>query len=64
MTKLEFDKIINRLNSISYDCPEITDEMAYDIAESTLKSNPGLTEFIQKYVGATDVVGWLMQEVN
>jgi len=38
--------------------------MAYDIAESTIQSNPGLAEFIQQYTGATDVVGWLMQEVK
>mgnify|MGYP001333299332 CR=1 FL=1 len=64
MTKLEFNKIINRLNNISYDCPDVTDEMAYDIAESTIKDNPELAEFIQQYIGATDVVGWLMQEVQ
>ena len=64
MTKETFTQILRRLNNISYDCPEITDEMAYDIAESTIQSNPGLAEFIQQYTGATDVVGWLMQEVN
>lgn len=64
MTKETFTQIIRRLNNISCDCPEITDEMAYDIAESTLQSNPGLSEFIQQYTGATDTVGWLMQEVQ
>lgn len=64
MTKENFIQIITRLNNISYDCPEITDEMAHDIAESTIQSNPGLAEFIQQYTGATDIVGWLMQEVQ
>lgn len=64
MTKETFVKILRNLNNISEDCPEITDEMAYDIAESTLQLNPGLAEFIQQYTGATDAVGWLMQEVQ
>jgi len=64
MTKETFTQILRNLNNISEDCPEITDEMAYDIAESTIQSNPGLVEFIQQYTGATDVVGWLMQEVQ
>ncbi len=64
MTKETFTKILRNLNNISEDCPEITDEMAYDIAESTIQSNPGLAEFIQQYTGATDIVGWLMQEVQ
>jgi len=64
MTKETFTQILINLNNISKDCPEITDEMAYDIAESTLQSNPGLTEFIRQHTGATDVAGWLMQEVQ
>jgi len=64
MTKETFTQILRRLNNISCDCPEITDEMAYDIAESTIQSNPGLEEFIRQYMGATDVAGWLMQEVQ
>ena len=64
MNKENFIQILERLNSISEDCPEITDEMAYDIAKSTIQSNPGLAEFIQQYAGATDVTGWLMQEVQ
>ena len=64
MTKETFTQILRNLNNISEDCSEITDEMAYDIAESTIQSNPGLAEFIQEYTGATDVVGWLMQEVQ
>ena len=64
MTKENFTQILRNLNNISEDCPEITDEMAYDIAKSTIQSNPGLAEFIQRYTGATDIVGWLMQEVQ
>lgn len=64
MTKETFIQILQGLNNISVDCPEITDEMAYDIAKSTIQSNTGLAEFIQHYTGATDVVGWLMQEVQ
>jgi len=64
MTKEKFNEIITSLNNVSEDCPEITDEMAYDIACETILSNPGLEAFIKKHERVTDAVGWLMQEVN
>lgn len=64
MKELEFKKIINELNNISEDCPDITDEMAFDIAKSTLAFNTGLKEYIQNNLRVHDVAGWLMQEVQ
>ena len=67
MEKSEFDKIIKETNELHWDFEEdgveLDDEMAFDIANNIIRENPGLKEYIQKNIGASDYVGWLMQEI-
>ena len=64
MTKAQFNKIMEGVRSIELDMPDgITDEMAFDIAESILHNHDGLEAYIKKATGASDVTGWLMDEI-
>tara|TARA_R110002153_G_scaffold36023_6_gene106850 strand:+ start:8890 stop:9099 length:210 start_codon:yes stop_codon:yes gene_type:complete len=69
MTKRRFDKIMEKVKTIeddfSADGVELTDEMAFNMAESILedKANKGLKEYIQTKIGASDYVGWLTSEI-
>ena len=62
MTKAQFAKIMKEVKLISQDGP-MDDEAAYDTAAFILMDNPGLKEYIQKKVGASDAQGWLMCEI-
>ncbi len=64
MNTQEFKAIMQMVRMIKDDCPDgITDEMAYDMALGILSDNPKLEAYIQSNFGATDAVGWLMQEI-
>jgi len=41
----------------------IPDEQAFDMAQDILSEHKGLKEYINKNIGASDAVGWLMQEI-
>ena len=62
MTKSQFNKIMKEVRSISQDGP-LDDEAAFDTAAWILMDNPGLKEYIQKHVGASDAAGWLACEI-
>jgi hypothetical protein len=64
MTHQQFQDILKVVQSLHLDFEDgIDDEQAYDMALSILNDNPGLKEFINKNVGASDAVGWLMCEM-
>jgi len=64
MTQSQFQDILKVVQTLHYDFEEgISDEQAYDMALIILNDNPGLKEFINKNVGASDAVGWLMCEM-
>jgi len=64
MTQSQFQDILKVVQSLHLDFEDgIDDEQAYDMALSILNDNPGLKEFINKNVGASDAVGWLMCEM-
>tara|TARA_B100000683_G_scaffold239955_1_gene246780 strand:- start:258 stop:446 length:189 start_codon:yes stop_codon:yes gene_type:complete len=62
MTKSQFNKIMKEVRSIRLNGP-VCDEAAFDMADTFLLFNPGLKEFIQKYIGAEDAQGWLANEI-
>ena len=64
MTQSQFQEILRTVQSLHLDFEEgISDEQAYDMANFILDDNPGLKEFINENVGASDAVGWLMCEM-
>ena len=64
MTQQQFNEILGRVHTLHYDFEEgISDEQAYDIALFILDDNPGLKEYINEKIGASDAVGWLMCEM-
>jgi hypothetical protein len=64
MTQQQFNEILGRVHTLHYDFEEgISDEQAFDIAQFILDDNPGLEEFINQKIGASDAVGWLMCEM-
>lgn len=64
MERQEFEAIMQMVRIIKEDFPDgITDEMAYDMALDILSDNRKLETYIQSNFGATDAVGWLMQEI-
>ena len=64
MTHQQFQDILKVVQSLHLDFEDgIDDEQAYDMALIILNDNPGLKEFINKNVGASDAVGWLMCEM-
>ena len=64
MTHSQFNEILRRVHTLHYDFEEgISDEQAYDMALFILDDNPGLKEYINESVGASDAVGWLMCEM-
>ena len=64
MTQSQFQEILRRVHSLHLDFEDgINDEQAFDMANFILDDNPGLKEFINENVGASDAVGWLMCEM-
>ena len=64
MSRSQFLEILKRVQSLHTDFEEgISDEQACDMALFILDDNPGLKEYIQNNVGASDAVGWLMCEI-
>ena len=64
MTHSQFQDILKTVQSLHLDFEEgISDEQAFDMANFILDDNPGLKEFIQNNIGASDAVGWLMCEM-
>lgn len=64
MSRQEFNEIIKRVQNLHTDFENgISDEQAYDMALFILDDNPGLKEYINKNMGATDAIGWLMHEI-
>ena len=64
MTHSQFNDILAMVRSLHLDFEDgISDEAAYDMAVSIINDHKGLKEFINKNVGASDAVGWLMCEM-
>ena len=64
MTHQEFTNIIKMVRELHLDFEDgINDEIAYDMAVSIIADNPGLKEYINQHVRASDAVGWLMCEM-
>ena len=64
MTQSQFQEILKRVHTLHYDFEGgISDEQAFDIAQFILDDNPGLKEYINENIGASDEVGWLMCEM-
>ena len=64
MTKQQFLDILKVVRSLHLDFEDgIDDEQAYDMAVSIIADNPGLKEYINQHVRASDAVGWLMCEM-
>ena len=64
MTQSQFQEILRRVQSLHLDFEEgISDEQAFDMANFILDDNPGLKEYINENIGASDAVGWLMCEM-
>ena len=64
MTQQQFNEILGRVHTLHHDFEEgISDEQAFDIAQFILDDNPGLKEYINENIGASDEVGWLMSEM-
>ena len=59
MTEQELRKIVKESKFDRSECEEISDEMAYDAAESLLMEHEGMKEAILNFSGATDAQGWL-----
>ena len=62
MTKSQFNQIMREVRSIRLD-GYVPDEAAFDMARDILSEHKGLEEYINKYCGASDAVGWLMQKI-
>ena len=64
MTQSQFQEILRRVQSLHLDFEDgINDEQAFDMALFILDDNPGLKEYINENIGASDAVGWLMCEM-
>ena len=64
MTQAQFQEILRRVQTLHLDFEDgINDEQAFDMANFILDDNPGLKEFINENIGASDAVGWLMCEM-
>tara|TARA_B100000214_G_scaffold218687_1_gene158991 strand:+ start:672 stop:866 length:195 start_codon:yes stop_codon:yes gene_type:complete len=64
MTQSQFQEIVKMVRSLHLDFEDgINDEQAFDMANFIIDDNPGLKEFINENVGASDAVGWLMCEM-
>ena len=64
MTQSQFQEILRRVQTLHYDFEDgINDEQAFDMANFILDDNPGLKEYINENIGASDAVGWLMCEM-
>ena len=65
MTQSQFQEIVKMVRSLHLDFEDgINDEQAFDMANFIIDDNPGLKEFINENVGASDAVGWLMCEMQ
>ena len=67
MTKETLVEIVESLSGaaddIEADGMEMSDEVAFEIAESVLFDNPGMDKAILKFYGATDAQGWLADRI-
>ena len=64
MTQQQFLDILKVVRTLHLDFEDgIDDEQAYDMAVSIIADNPGLKEYINQYVRASDAIGWLMCEM-
>ena len=64
MTHQQFLDILKVVRTLHLDFEDgIDDEQAYDMAVSIIADNPGLKEYINQHVRASDAVGWLMCEM-
>jgi hypothetical protein len=64
MTHQQFQDILKVVQTLHLDFEDgIDDEQAYDMSVSIIADNPGLKEYINEKMGASDAVGWLMHEM-
>jgi hypothetical protein len=66
ITDAKFKKIMASLKGVSTDFEldgmDFTDDVAFEVARSTLDEHPGLKEYIVAKVGARDYEGWLANQ--
>lgn len=66
MTDTQFKKIMSELKDVASDFESdgmyFTDDVAFEVARSTLAEHPGLKEYIVVKVGARDYEGWLANQ--
>ena len=64
MTQSQFQEILRTVQTLHLDFEDgINDEQAFDMANFIIDDNPGLEEYINNNIGASDAVGWLMHEM-
>lgn len=66
MTKTQFEKIIEDLQSTEADCEmdgiEFDDYIALETAQNALRINPGLKEYIEENFGTVKCDEWLANQ--
>ena len=65
MSHKQFLDILEVVRTLHLDFEDeyIDDEQAFDMAVSIIADHPGLKEYINEVVGASDAIGWLMCEI-
>jgi hypothetical protein len=61
--KQKLDEEIKKLAQGAKDAGDITDDMAFDIAESWEKDNPDAIVAISKYYRVRDIRGWIANKI-
>jgi len=65
MTRQQFQDILKVVQSLRFDFQDgyVPEDTSYEIAVDIIADNEGLKEYINKVIGASDAVGWLMHEM-
>ena len=66
MAKSKVDAILKDLShvqaEVEADGMVFDDSFAFEIAQNVIDDNPGLKEYIEQKIGASDYVGWLANQ--
>ena len=65
MTQSQFQDILRTVQSLRFDFQDgyVPEDASYEIAVDMIAEYPGLKEYINENIGASDAVGWLMHEM-
>jgi hypothetical protein len=65
MTRSQFQQILRTVQSLRFDFQDgyVPEDTSYEIAVDMIAEHTGLKEYINKNIGASDAVGWLMHEM-